>query len=340
MADEIVNARVKQKVDTEANWLLNPLILLEGEQGFVWDGENDPVNFKIGDGTKTFAELPYFIAYYSDVVSYKIIRLPNISTPRSIPAIFNSNTNLYDIVVTNVGGANCVLNIGTSPGGSEIGSYDIGAGNTILDIKYMFESIQTLYLSGFDGNELSIIIIYFDYSQSPAVPPTVPGTSFRWPKGFAGMFVPVGTGHLEASFDMITGMGIAGSPYENCQICNDGNAYLNMVSSYPIGYKTGDTIGGLLGNSSNNITLTKSNIPDYEITFPIAGIVYRRGNDGSSYRWITAIGTNFDTTAGPSNANGGTGFGAQAGINSGGSGLSFDIRPRSKVVIYFLAITE
>lgn len=340
MADEIVNARVKQKVDTEENWLLNPLILLEGEQGFVWDGENDPVNFKIGDGTKTFAQLPYFIAYYSDVVSHKIIRLPNISVATSIPAIFNDNTNLYDIVITNIGGSNCVLNVGTSPGGNEIGLYDIGPGNTVLDIKYMFNSTQTLYLSGFDGNALSVVIIYFNYSETPAIPPGTPTVAFRWPKGLVGMFIPVGVGHLESCFDMITGMGVAGSAYANCQICNSSNAYLDMTSSYPIGYNVGSTLGSLVGNANNNLTISKANIPDYKINFAVNGVVFRRGNDGSSFRWITGVGDNLSTSACGSNANGGSGCGDSANINSGGSGIPMDARPRSRVILYFLAITD
>jgi hypothetical protein len=340
MADEIINARVKQKVDTEENWLLNPLILLEGEQGFVWDGENDPVNFKIGDGTKTFAQLPYFIAYYSDVVSHKIIRLPNISVATNIPAIFNDNTNLYDIVITNVGGSDCVFKIGTSAGGSEIGQYKIGAGNTVLDLKYMFNSTQTLYLSGFDGNALSVIIIYFNYSETPAIPPGAPTVSFRWPRNYLGMFMPTGVGQLESCFDMITGMGVVGSSYENCQICNSSNLYLDMTSSYPIGYSVGSTLGSQVGNASNSITISESNIPDYDIDFQIGGVVFQRGSDGSSFRWITSIGSNTSQTAGPSTANGGSGYGDSASINSGGSGIPIDIRPKSKIVLYFLAIND
>jgi len=64
MAYTVLNARVKQKIATEAYWLsieaeLGPI--LEGEQAFVFNEAGDPVNFKIGDGTRLFSELPYFI---------------------------------------------------------------------------------------------------------------------------------------------------------------------------------------------------------------------------------------------------------------------------------------
>ena len=331
MADEIINARVKQKVDTEENWLANPLILLEGEQGFVWTDSdpNQPVNFKIGDGTKTFAELPYFIAYYSNVISHKIIRLPNVSTPQSILSVFNQNTNLYDIVVTNVGGLPVVLKLGTTVGGSEIGEYNVGAGNTVIDLKYMFESTQTLYLSGFDTSELSIIVIYFNYAENPVIPPSGgEGLPFRWPKGHLGMFIPIGVGHLEQCFDMITGMGIVGSKYENCQICNVDNPYLDMTNSYPVGYATGLTIGANAGNQSGNlITLVKANLPNSTILFTYDFINQQRGNTGSRYNFTTDI------------------WGSAGGAQSrelllGGSNTPFSIQPKSKVVLYYLAITD
>lgn len=55
-----LEARVKQKKDTLENWMANPLPLLDGELGFVV-GVNDtvPMIYKIGDGVKTFAELPF-----------------------------------------------------------------------------------------------------------------------------------------------------------------------------------------------------------------------------------------------------------------------------------------
>ena len=53
-----IEARVIQKVDTEANWLSNPLKLYQGEIAFV----SDKYNFKLNntDIPKTFAELEYY----------------------------------------------------------------------------------------------------------------------------------------------------------------------------------------------------------------------------------------------------------------------------------------
>lgn len=63
MAKRIIEARVKQKKDTLANWMANPLILLDGEQAFVLNANGREVNYKIGDGTKRFSELEFMIQY-------------------------------------------------------------------------------------------------------------------------------------------------------------------------------------------------------------------------------------------------------------------------------------
>jgi len=60
---EIIKARVWWKVDSEAEWIANPLILGPGEPAWVVNENGQGVNVKIGDGTKKFSELPYFVDY-------------------------------------------------------------------------------------------------------------------------------------------------------------------------------------------------------------------------------------------------------------------------------------
>ena len=51
----INNVRIQLKHDTAANWASSPLTLMAGEMAI----ETDTKKFKIGDGSHTFAELPY-----------------------------------------------------------------------------------------------------------------------------------------------------------------------------------------------------------------------------------------------------------------------------------------
>ncbi|MEI2296406.1 hypothetical protein [Sphingobacterium sp. ML3W] len=51
------------KVDSEANWNANDLILGPGEPAWVVNTLDQGVNVKVGNGEKKFSELPYFIEY-------------------------------------------------------------------------------------------------------------------------------------------------------------------------------------------------------------------------------------------------------------------------------------
>ena len=57
MATKTIDARVKNKRDTNTNWETNNPILLDGEIVIV--DTNDGVRFKIGDGTSRYNQLPY-----------------------------------------------------------------------------------------------------------------------------------------------------------------------------------------------------------------------------------------------------------------------------------------
>lgn len=78
----IIEARVRQKTDTLANWNANDLVLLGGEPAFVLSQDGQPVNFKLGDGTKTFSELPYWIQYdQAAFIPVSGLALPTPSQP-------------------------------------------------------------------------------------------------------------------------------------------------------------------------------------------------------------------------------------------------------------------
>ena len=58
MAENILKTKIQLRHDTAANWEVNKtVVLLAGELGF----ETDTNKFKIGDGVKTWAELPYAV---------------------------------------------------------------------------------------------------------------------------------------------------------------------------------------------------------------------------------------------------------------------------------------
>jgi hypothetical protein len=107
MCAKIIEARVKQKKASLAEWNISTLVLLDGEQAFVVAADGSPINFKIGDGTKTFAQLPNWIAY--DQAAYSKV------TTNALPA--SDGAIHYSIVgegtYTQATGGNVVIPTGS-----------------------------------------------------------------------------------------------------------------------------------------------------------------------------------------------------------------------------------
>ena len=82
MATEF-DARIKFKRDTDSNWTSNDPVLLNGEIILV-DMDNGEIKIKIGDGSKTYTQLPFII----DLSGYQTRQLSEV------PAVneFNSET--------------------------------------------------------------------------------------------------------------------------------------------------------------------------------------------------------------------------------------------------------
>jgi hypothetical protein len=104
-----LDARLRQKADTETNWLANPLLLLSGEMAIVVDGTGAPINFKMGAQTsnKAFVDLPYLIDYASTVVVASIADGGTLPAPASSGKIMILPAGTYHQPVG--GGADLVL---------------------------------------------------------------------------------------------------------------------------------------------------------------------------------------------------------------------------------------
>lgn len=58
MASKELKTRIKSRKDTSANWTNNNPVLLDGEIIIV-NTDSGEIRFKIGDGTKTYTQLPF-----------------------------------------------------------------------------------------------------------------------------------------------------------------------------------------------------------------------------------------------------------------------------------------
>lgn len=315
MPYEVLNARVKQKLNTEAQWIEEEDsfgVIFEGEQAFVYNEAGVAVNFKIGDGTKKFSELPYFIAYYSGVTNQKVLSWINTTTNITVPDVFKNNSLLTDLIFYNNSGFEIDLKVGTTDGGSELFEVTVPVGASSIECKFPFSADTTIYLTGITGKECSLFMLFFQLDETPAIPPTSTSGGVSFGYGTVYSFVPMYDGHLNYAWDFTTNRGKAGTVYENCII-------LTFPETYLIGAKVGDTIGNSAG--ANTITIAKANLPNFDLnTDPTTR--FKHGT--------TQNGGNPTNGLSPNDDGRGT-----FELNLGGSSTPINIKPLSKIVLYF-----
>jgi len=342
---EIVLARVQQKVDTLAGWLavedeLGPI--LPGEQAFEINESGVLTNFKIGDGTKKYSELPYFITYFSNVLNQKILKYIDGNTDITISSIFRQYSCMYDIIVFNNSGSNIDLKVGTSVGGNQLMEVVIPNGVYPINLRKVFQADTTVYLSGLAGKNYSIFIVYFQYDENPATPPVGDPSAFKWPRCFRGQFEPLNDTDLDNTWDFTTGLGKPGTAYSNCAISGT-NGTEDMGRFYPVGWQVGDNLrpATTFGSTAGEITITEANLPKHN--HHMFSLAHSVGQLASGINHAPAWTSNHSSgnqdydmkQAGDDNQT--------AGITSSfGQDIPdpIDIRPKSKVVLYFVAISD
>jgi hypothetical protein len=340
----ILNARVQQKKGTEAEWLaqeaeLGPI--LDGEQAFVVDTAGVGINFKIGDGTKLFSELPYFIQYNARASNIKSLPFIDANTDQIVTSVFRNFSCLYDIILINNSGVTLDFKVGTTLGGNEIMEISVPTGIYPISLRKVFQADTTVYFSGLAGHSYSMFLMYFQYDEAPA---TTSGIgSFRWPRCFKGAFEPLNDTDLDANWDFTTGRGIAGTVWENCAISGT-NGTEDMGRFYPVGWKVGDSLrpATTFGNSGGLVTLTEENIPEHAHKMfsgaAPAGELLPDPDGTNAVAWALNVDTKRDyqmKKAADSNVSAGTTSKYGQAIPT-----AIDVRPLSKVCLYWVAISD
>lgn len=333
---EVLNARVKQKIATEAEWIAEEPtfgVIFDGEQAFVKTEDGTPVNFKIGDGTKTFSELPYFIAYYTGVTAQKVLSYQTQIANITISGIFRKNTMMQMIWIENNSGTSFDLNIGTTDGGSELGSETLDTGLNIIGVNKGFGAATTIYLTGLTGKAFNMFILYFQLDEAPAIPPTSGGSGVSFAYGTLYPFYPMYSGHANAVWNFGTGLGKTGTQYENC-ILMGTNETDDLGDTYLVGFKVGDTIGGDKGSTDNMLTIAVNNLPKFRVHLFNSDSQNAGGNDLNSDTGFVRVqrnaGINRDYNMSQSATEPTLGQSSQVGGDT-----PVAIRPKSKIVLYF-----
>lgn len=339
---EVLNARVKQKINTEAQWIAEETafgVIFEGEQAFVYNDAGDPVNFKIGDGTKMFSELPYFIAYYSGVTAQKILSYITPASNITIGSTFKNLSLIQDIILINNSGAPIDLKIGTSDGGNEIAEIIVPTGPVTIGLKAQFTDVETVYLTGLAGLDFSLFVLWFQLDEAPAIPPTTPSGTFKLPKGFRGMFEVLPGVDVNSIWDFASGLGKAGTGFDNCALAGTQGTQ-SLDGKYVVGFKTGDTIGGHAGNAANAVLIARVNLPDVKLGMftvgvnPNPGDTPGVGDNVSRARSHSTDPLNYEIVK----SVGGSFVGLTDSLNSA-TAVKLNIQPDSIISLFYTAIS-
>ena len=131
MANKIFNTRVKNKRDTEANWKSKNPVLLDGEIIIVTTTSGD-TRFKVGDGKKTYNQLPFQDQKTRDLIPSVDSSLSSTSTNPVQNKIIKSELDKKaerDVVNTTTNG---LMSVDDK---KKLDGIDAGANKTIVDTK-------------------------------------------------------------------------------------------------------------------------------------------------------------------------------------------------------------
>lgn len=98
MAQQILNARIKHKRDSDDNFKANNPMLLNGEIIIV-DDDTSGVKIKIGDGFSLYSQLPFFGAIYSEKPEYSYTEIVGLN---DVLLDLNNRINLIPVIPSGV----------------------------------------------------------------------------------------------------------------------------------------------------------------------------------------------------------------------------------------------
>ncbi len=129
MATQTLNTRIALKSDTTANWAKSTLVLLKGEQA-IEITESGAYKIKIGDGVKTYSQLPFQDEYIRNLIANK---LDKTATAADSAKLNGQEASHYavDSDVVHKTGAETIAGVKTFSDNIKVGSSSIGTNGYI-----------------------------------------------------------------------------------------------------------------------------------------------------------------------------------------------------------------
>lgn len=190
---------------------------------------------------------------------------PNVSGSIQMQSTFRDMSVLIYLRVLRRG-APFTFTIGTSLGGAEIATFEAVEACGTYQVRHPFFEPVTLYIGGI-GNDSDVSVIYEQLDETGGgsggqIPPNPEiagiGTVWMYHRSMAD---------FEADFDMVTGLGRIGTPWQGWAFCNGDNGTPDMGGKVAVGYNSDiedyNELGKLGG--SNSVTLTQNQQGKFEL---------------------------------------------------------------------------
>lgn len=171
---------------------------------------------------------------------------------------------MLDYIAVSKAGADYTLKIGTTEGGSEIGEFEIEDNKTTLQVRYLFEGNQNIYISGIT-NASDISVVYDQVDEVvEAFGDVVPPTSDELPIGATIMYdQPLDV--VLANFNVVTGLGYPDKPLAKWAISDGQGGRFQRRGRMPVGWEYGHSRYGTPGERGGrgDVVLVTGNLPPH-----------------------------------------------------------------------------
>lgn len=260
----------------------------------------------------------------------------NISGDIEVSGIFKSRTVLIYLRILRRSGP-FTFKIGITPNGNEIGEFETIEECGTYQVRYPFDSVETVYVSGL-GLDSDVSLIYEQLDETGGGDGgTIPPAPATAPVGAIWMYErPILD--FEQDFNLVTGLGRTGTPYQGWAICNGQNGTIDMRESIPIGWSDENSsyeiIGQEIGQNEKNIPLSALPAHSHRIASDRVGVLAGNmiGTGGRGGSWDNGA---------SGIAKGSQGNGQAKLVNatdSYGAGSPFNVMQKSKVVVFIKKI--
>lgn len=251
----------------------------------------------------------------------------NIGDNFNVPGVFKSASLLEQILVTKRGPAGTLtIKFGTTPGGSEIGEFDIDDTKFIETVPYLFTGTTTVYVTGLDVADVDVDI-QFLYLQTDAPPidlGNLPGPApvINLGKNATIPYIETMPGEFDLDFDIETGLGRPNTKWVGWAIADGRNGTTNLNGKTLVGVDLADSNLNepkkVFGSKTH--TLTEAELPQVTLYgYGVGGIDGNQNGGGLGYN-----------RPGPKNKE----------VSSFGGGLAHNIMQPSLAIWYVTNLNE